>query len=89
MKKYFLCSLVHEGILGGGLIVEEAVTYRTNKLTVNDEYRNLRLSRNEIVSISWKLLLFPIASFHMQNGNIYTFLIFNKYGFMRAFAKNP
>lgn len=35
MKTAFLCSLIRGGILGGALYLDEkAVTYKTNKLTV-------------------------------------------------------
>ena len=54
MKKYFICSLCHNGILGGGLIVDDnSVTYKTNKLTVAPEYRNLVLPLKEIRDITW------------------------------------
>ena len=39
MRKVFLCSLCHKGILGGGLYLEpQSLTFRTNKLTVNEKY---------------------------------------------------
>ena len=38
MKKSFMCSLCHNGILGGALYLDEnSVTYKTNKLTVDRE----------------------------------------------------
>ena len=55
MRKVFLCSLCHKGILGGGLYLEpQALTFRTNKLTVNEKYRNLVLPLEEIEEIAWK-----------------------------------
>ena len=43
MKKSFMCSLIcHNGIVGGGLYIENnAITYKTNKLTVDKKYKNL------------------------------------------------
>lgn len=36
MKHYFMCSLCRDGVLGGGLIVDEQViNYKTGKVTVN------------------------------------------------------
>ena len=40
--KVFICSLCHNGILGGGLYLNaQSLTYKTNKLTVDKKYRNL------------------------------------------------
>ena len=86
MKKVFICSLCHNGILGGGLYLDEqSVTYRTNKLTVDEKYRNLVLPLCEITELTWKQIVFPIASFHMANGEEYKFLIFNKRRFERYY----
>ena len=43
MKKSFMCSLIcHNGIVGGGLYIENnAITYKTNKLTVDRKYIHL------------------------------------------------
>ena len=45
-----MCSLIcHNGIVGGGLYVEDkTITYRTNKLTVDQKYKNLVLPLNEV-----------------------------------------
>ena len=49
MKKSFMCSLCHNGILGGALYLDEtSVTYKTNKLTVDKAYRNLVLPLDQI-----------------------------------------
>ena len=40
--KSFVCSLCHNGILGGVLYLDsQSLTYKTNKLTVDKKYRNL------------------------------------------------
>ena len=86
MKKVFICSLCHNGILGGGLYLDEqSVTYRTNKLTVDPKYRNLVLPLCEIAELTWKQIIFPVAAFHMANGEEYKFLIFNKRRFERYY----
>ncbi len=86
MKSFFLCSLCHCGILGGGLIVDEdAITFKTGKITVDKKYRNLKISRSDIVSLSWKWIIFPVATFVMKNGEKYSFLIFNKWRFIKVF----
>ena len=88
MEKAFMCSLCHNGILGGTLCLDEkSVTYRTNKLTVDKVYRNLILPIDEIAELTWKWVVFPIATFHMKNGEKYRILIFNKHRFKKWFQK--
>ena len=77
--KSFVYSLCKGGILGGGLYLDStSLTYRTNKLTVDKKYRNLVLPMNEIKEITWKWIVFPVATVFMKNGEAYKFIIFNK-----------
>ena len=88
MKKAFMCSLCHNGILGGALFLEpHSVTYKTGKLTVNPKYRNLVLPMEEIGELTWKWMVFPVATFRMKNGEEYTFLIFNKGRFVKYYQE--
>lgn len=86
--KSFVCSLCHNGILGGGLYLDsQSLTYKTNKLTVDKKYRNLVLPMQEIKEISWKWIVFPIATVNMKNGELYKFIIFNKSRFAKWFQE--
>lgn len=88
MRKAFMCSLCHNGILGGGLYLDtQSVTYRTAKLTVDPKYQNLVLPLDEIEELTWKWIVFPVATFRMNNGQKYRFLIFNKPRFMKYFQE--
>lgn len=88
MRKVFMCSLCHNGILGGGLYLDyQAVIFRTQKLTVSEQYRNLILPLSEIKGISWKLIVFPVATFYMKNGECYKFIICNKWRFHKCFRE--
>ena len=79
-----MCSLCQRGILGGGLYLDsEAITYKTNKLTVDKKYRNLVLPMQEIKEISWRWILFPVATITMKTGESYSFIIFNKSRFQK------
>lgn len=80
MKKTFICSLIcHNGIIGGALYLEDkAIIYRTNKLTVDQKYKNLVLMNDETVRLTWKWMVFPVAILHTANGEQYKFIIFNK-----------
>ena len=86
MRKAFMCSLCHNGILGGGLYLDnQAVTYVCQKFTVDRKYRKIVLPLNEIKEVTWKWIVFPIATFCMRNGARYRFLIFNKRRFEKWF----
>ena len=86
MRKIFMCSLCHNGILGGVLYLDEAsVTYTTNKLTVDKAYRNLVLPLDEIAELTWKWIIFPVAIFRMKNGVEHKFIIFNKRRFNKYY----
>ena len=86
MKKIFMCSLCHNGILGGALYLDESsVTYKTNKLTVDKKYRNLTMPMKDIKDITWKWIVFPIATFHMSSGEEYKIMIYNKNRFVKCY----
>ena len=86
--KTFVCSLCHRGIIGGALYLDEnTLTYKTNKLTIDSNYKNLAMPIKAIKEISWKWIVFPVATVHMQDGKAYTFLIFNKPRFEKWFRE--
>lgn len=86
--KSFVCSLCRNGILGGALYLDsQSLTYRTNKLTVDERYRNLVLPLSEIEGILWKRIVFPVATVNLKNGERYTFIIFNKPRFEKCFQE--
>ena len=86
--KSFVCSLCHNGILGGALYLDrQSLTYKTNKLTVDKKYRNLVLPMQEIKEVSWKWIIFPVATVHMKNGERYKFIIFNQSRFEKWFQE--
>ena len=86
--KSFVCSLCRGGILGGGLYLDSSsLIYRTNKLTVDKKYRNLVLPMSEIKEITWKWIVFPVATVLMKNGESYKFIIFNKKRFKKWFGE--
>jgi hypothetical protein len=86
--KAFVCSLCRNGILGGALFLDsQSLTYKTNKLTVDKKYRNFVLPLHEINEISWKWIIFPVATVNMKNGEQYKFIIFNKPRFEKWFQE--
>ena len=78
MKKYFVVSLVKNGILGGGIVADsEAITYHTGKLTIPQEYRHLVMKYEDICEVTkdW-LFVLPTVTVKMRNRNEYKFAIF-------------
>jgi len=56
--KSFVCSLCHNGILGGGLYLDsQSLTYKTNKLTVMENYINSLFSINHALQNGFKSIL--------------------------------
>lgn len=87
MRKTFICSLCRGGIIGGALYLDDAaLTYKTNKLTVDKTYRSLVLPLAEIRELSWRWIVFPVATFRMADGKEYKFIIFNKNRFNKYFS---
>ena len=89
MKKSFMGSLIcHNGIVGGGIYIDDsAITYKTNKLSVDKKYKNLVLSLNEIRELTWKRIVFTIAIIKMASGEQYKFIIFNKNRFNKYYIE--
>ena len=87
MRKSFMGSLVCPGgIIGGSISMDEnAIIYKTNKLTVSAQYRNLVLPLREIRGLSWKWVLFPVATLHMASGERHQFILFNKGRFQKHY----
>jgi len=84
MNKYFIASLCKNGILGGAIVADdEAITYKTNKLTVPVELRNIKMKYRDIKNTEpgW-LFVFPTVSVEMKNGAVHKFVIFGRKRFM-------
>lgn len=78
MKKYFIVSLVKNGILGGSIVADlEAITYHTGKVTVPKEYRHLEMKYKDICKVTpgW-LFILPTVLIEMQNGEEFKFAVF-------------
>lgn len=78
IKKYFIASLCKNGILGGGIVADpEAITYYTKKLTVPDQYKQIKMKYTDIHTFTiGHLFLFPTVSLTMKSGEEYKFIIF-------------
>ena len=89
MKKAFMCSLCHQGLIGGGLYLDEqALTFKCSKLTVESKYRKLVLPLGDIKAVRWHRRVPLMAVLEMKNGEEYKLLIFNKRRFEKWFMVN-
>ena len=75
---YFVASLIHHGVLGGGLIAdEESLTYKTGKVTVDWKFRNLVMKYEDMASAQSRwIFIFPVLTVFMKTGESYRFLVF-------------
>lgn len=86
MKKYFIVSLCKNGILGGGMVVDDhKVTYKTGKITVPNKFRNLEMKYEDIAGVStgW-LLCFPTVTIKMKDLEMYKFIVFARKKFLEV-----
>ncbi|MBQ4536088.1 MAG: hypothetical protein II994_00555 [Lachnospiraceae bacterium] len=88
MQKYFIVSLCRNGILGGGIIVDEQkITYKTRKLTVPDKLKNLEMRYEDITEISTGWLLFlPTVTIKVKDSESYKFVVFARKKFVGILA---
>ena len=86
MKNTFSVSLCKNGILGGWIVIEEdAMTYRTGKVTIPEKYRNLVMRYQDILSVTEGTLLFlPTLTFKMKDDEEYRFVVFSKKRFLET-----
>lgn len=85
MKELYVASFIHQGILGGALYLTDTMTvFRTNKLTVDEKYRNLQMKYADILGCrgGW-LICFPTVTITMKNGQEYKFVVFARKKYLK------
>ncbi len=86
MEKTYVASLCKNGLLGGGLFLDdERVTYRTGKVSVPPEIRSLALPFCRIRAVEKSSALFlPTVTIEMKDGQAWKFLVFGRNGFLSS-----
>ena len=86
MKNTFMVSLCKNGLLGGYIVMEEdAMIYRTGKVTIPQKYRNLVMKYSDIRSLTKEKMLFlTTISVKMKSMEEYKFLVFNEKRFLEV-----
>ena len=78
MKKFYVVSLVKNGLIGGGISADsEAITYRSGKVTIPQEYRNIVMKYEDISEVTMdSLFILPTVTVKMRSGKVYQFAVF-------------
>ena len=85
MKRVYAASLCKNGLLGGSLYVDdEKITFRTGKITVPPQLRNLELTFKNMTGIrKERILILPVAAVSMKNGEEWKFFVLRRNDFVR------
>lgn len=89
MKDIYISSLCHKGILGGAIYLEkDKAVFRTNKLTVEEQYRNLQIPYDNIdaIQMGW-LMFFPTVVVKLKAGVSYKFIVFSRRRFLNRIGE--
>ena len=77
MGRYYIASLCKNGLLGGGISVDEdGITFHTGKVTVPKEYRHLQMKYDDICGVTTgKLFVLPTVTIALRDGREYRFFV--------------
>ncbi len=86
MKESFFASACIHGVQGGAVqLKDDAFYFLSQKLTIPEEYKCLRIPYEDIKSVSFRTvaLLFPVAEIVRKDGKRYKFVIYGKKRFLK------
>ena len=86
MKRVYVASLCKNGLLGGSLYVgDEKIAFRTGKLTVPSQLRNLELTFKNMTGIRKEyILILPVTAISMKNGEEWKFFVLRRNDFVHT-----
>ena len=86
MKRVYVASLCKNGLLGGSLYVgDEKIAFRTGKLTVPSQLRNLELHFKNVVGMRKEyILILPVTAISMKNGEEWKFFVLRRNDFVHT-----
>lgn len=90
MKKSFYASACIEGLHGGAVYLsDDGFCFRCQKITIAEEYKNLRIPYADIraVNTGKRILFIPTTVIETIDGRGYRFLIFNRKKFFAYINK--
>ena len=88
MRKAFVASLCWYGAQGGGLYADDrGLVFRTQKLTLPDELKNIRMPYSDIkAAVSCRSFVFPAVSILLESGREYKFIVFDRKRLLRILS---
>lgn len=87
----FYSSVICQGVHGGALKVDnKGLTFRAQKVTLPEIYRNMVIPFSEISSVSYKrkMILFPVVCVRLKAGVEHRFIVFNLRRFKKVIREN-
>lgn len=90
MKKVYWVSLCYEGAHGGGLyVLGDHLQFRTNKIQLPDNVKNITIPFSEVAQItkSRSLHLFPAILITLRSGVSYKFILLRRTELINYFQK--
>lgn len=89
VKKIFIVSLYHKGLIGGKLqINENKIVYSTNKKIIDKKYQKININKKDIIKLEYdKLFILPIVVIKTNQNEIYKFIIFSIKKFKNTITK--
>lgn len=87
MKESFYASVCINGLHGGAAyLVDDGFCFRCQKLTIEREYKDLRIPYKNIESVleGKRVLFIPTTVIETKDRKTYRFLIFNRRKFIRC-----
>ena len=88
-KEYFQASLCKDGVLGGCIIIgADVMTYRSEKITISDKYKNLEMRYKDIITVNAaESLLWSTITLQMKSGEEYKFSVHDMEEFINVLRK--
>ncbi|MBO4915273.1 MAG: hypothetical protein J5449_08715 [Oscillospiraceae bacterium] len=90
MKESFYASACIDGLQGGAVyLTDDGFYFRSQKATIADEYRNLKIPYENIKAVSSgkRALFTPTTIIETNSGKTYRFLIFGREKFIDDISK--
>lgn len=86
MKRVYAASLCKNGLLGGGLYIDdEKITFRTGKITVPPRIKNLELDFKDVAGVRKEcIFILPVAAVSMKSGEEWKFFVLRRNDFVRT-----
>ncbi len=90
MEENYCASICYQGIQGGAIkLTKEYFIFRSQKLTMPEELKNIKIPYSDIKGLSCirEFFVFPIIRLDLSNGGAYSFWVLNRKRFIGSLQK--